>query len=66
MKLWQQSRIAAEALQMPYEVGLALYEMGKRLPDSERVQPLTQAVEIFDRLGAQPALKAVKLSLTVD
>jgi hypothetical protein len=66
MKLWQQSRVAAEELHMPYEIGMAFYEMAQRLPAAEQVQLLTQAVESFGRIGAQPALEAVKLSLPPD
>ncbi len=53
-RLWTKSLAAAKRLDLPYSEGLAHYEMGRRLPttDPARVEHLTQASEIFTRLGA--------------
>ncbi|HEX6387021.1 MAG TPA: adenylate/guanylate cyclase domain-containing protein [Anaerolineae bacterium] len=53
-KLWQEALAASEQLQMPYELGLSHYEIGRHLTgdDPARQQHLTQAVAIFSRLGA--------------
>jgi tetratricopeptide (TPR) repeat protein len=51
---WQKSLTAAERLQMPFESGLAHYEIGRHLPanDPARQSHLQKAAEIFERLGA--------------
>jgi class 3 adenylate cyclase/tetratricopeptide (TPR) repeat protein len=53
-KAWHKSLAAAERLGMPYEEGLAHYEIGRHLPagDSARREHLTRACEIFTRLEA--------------
>jgi class 3 adenylate cyclase/tetratricopeptide (TPR) repeat protein len=53
-KAWQKSLGYAERFDMPYEKGLALYEMGRHLPagDPARQNNLNRAVEIFSQVGA--------------
>jgi tetratricopeptide (TPR) repeat protein len=53
-ELWNKGLVAAKQLEMPYAEGLIHYETGRRLPqaDPARVEHLTQASEIFTRLGA--------------
>jgi class 3 adenylate cyclase/tetratricopeptide (TPR) repeat protein len=64
-RLWQKSLAAAEQLAMPYERGLAHYEIGRRLGAGkpERAEHLQQALDIFDHLGAAPALKRAQAAL---
>jgi predicted ATPase/class 3 adenylate cyclase len=65
-RAWQRSLAAAERLGMPYEKGLAYYEVGRRLTVGEpsRHEHLTQACEIFTQLGARQDLARVKEQLT--
>jgi predicted ATPase/DNA-binding SARP family transcriptional activator len=51
---WQRSLTHAQRLEMPYEEGLAHYEIGRHLPldDPHRSERLMQACDIFDKLGA--------------
>ncbi len=53
-KAWRKSLAAAHRLAMPYDGGLAHYEIGRHLPtgDPNREEHLSQAVETFSRLGA--------------
>jgi tetratricopeptide (TPR) repeat protein len=53
-KRWTKALAAAERLEMPYAEGVIHYEIGRRLPlvDQARIEHLTQAGEIFARLGA--------------
>ena len=53
-KAWRKSLAEAQASAMPYEEGLAHYEIGRHLPagDPARQEHLSCAVEIFTRLGA--------------
>jgi class 3 adenylate cyclase/tetratricopeptide (TPR) repeat protein len=53
-KAWQKSLSLAEQLHMPYEQGLAHYEIGRHLEAEARTRQthLLQAYEIFDGLGA--------------
>jgi class 3 adenylate cyclase/tetratricopeptide (TPR) repeat protein len=53
-KAWQKSLSLAEQLHMPYEQGLAHYEIGRHLEAEARTRQthFLQAYEIFDRLGA--------------
>ena len=51
-KTWQQSVAAAERLAMPYEEGLAHYEIGRHREGAARQHHLARACEIFARLGA--------------
>jgi hypothetical protein len=51
---WHKSLTIARRLQMPYEQGLACYEIGRHLPQSHPQQHahLQQALAIFARVGA--------------
>jgi tetratricopeptide (TPR) repeat protein len=51
---WQKSLDKAESLEMPYDVGLAHYEIGRHLPESNpaRKEHLEQALQIFSELRA--------------
>jgi tetratricopeptide (TPR) repeat protein len=51
---WQKSLTAAGQLHMPYEQGLAYYEIGRHLPRShpQQQEALRQALAIFARVGA--------------
>ena len=51
-RAWRKSLAEAERLAMPYEEGLAHYEIGRHLPagDAARQEHLGRAVEIFTRL----------------
>jgi len=51
---WQKSLVRAERLEMPYEEGLAHFEIGRHLPatDPRRRRHLMRAGEIFSQLGA--------------
>ena len=53
-KSWQKSLSYAQQFEMPYEAGLAHYEIGRHLPlnDPHRSERLMQACDIFDKLGA--------------
>lgn len=51
---WQQGLAHAARLNMPYELGLLHYEIGRHLPEGalERRAHLSQACEVFSRLKA--------------
>jgi len=53
-KTWRKAQARAENLAMPYEQGLAHYEIGRHLPvdDPGRGEHLSRAVDIFSRLDA--------------
>jgi class 3 adenylate cyclase/tetratricopeptide (TPR) repeat protein len=53
-RAWRRALKAAQALDMPYEQGLACYQLGRHLPQgqSEREGALSQAQALFTRLGA--------------
>jgi class 3 adenylate cyclase/tetratricopeptide (TPR) repeat protein len=65
-KAWHKSLAAAERLSMPYEEGLAHYEIGRHLPagDSARRDHVTRACEIFTRLEAAYDLACAQTVLT--
>lgn len=63
-KLWQQSLAAANMLAMPYEQGRAHYEIGRHATGATRRTHLTQAVAIFDRLGASYDLERTQMLLS--
>ena len=53
---WQKSLAAAIKLDMPYEIGIAHFELGRHLlidKVESSCDHLNQALEIFDRLGAE-------------
>jgi hypothetical protein len=66
-RLWASAAKAAKKLQMPRELGLALYEIGqtKSRDDPERSSNLVRAADIFEDVGAQPDLAAVRRALSV-
>jgi len=51
-KAWRKSLAAAERLEMPYDQGLAHYEIGRHATGLERQEHLARACAIFARLGA--------------
>jgi tetratricopeptide (TPR) repeat protein len=64
-KAWQKGLAQAERLEMPYEEGLAHYEIGRHLPfdDPQQEKHLTRACELFARLEARHDLKQARQSL---
>jgi class 3 adenylate cyclase/tetratricopeptide (TPR) repeat protein len=66
-RLWGSAAKAAKKLQMPRELGLALYEIGqtKARNDPERSSNLVRAAAIFEGVGALPDLAAVRRALSV-
>jgi class 3 adenylate cyclase/tetratricopeptide (TPR) repeat protein len=66
-RLWNDAALAAKQLQMPREIGLALYEIGrtKSHDDPERSSNLVKAADIFEGVGVQPDLAAVRRALSV-
>ncbi|MEA3208312.1 MAG: hypothetical protein QOE70_1369 [Chthoniobacter sp.] len=65
---WRKSLEAGELLAMPYEQGLAHYEIGRHLPtgDSERRPHLEKAAEIFARLSASFDLGRARAAAAAD
>jgi tetratricopeptide (TPR) repeat protein len=49
---WRKSLAAAQRLAMPYEQGLAHYEIGRHATAKERCKHLAQACNIFAQVGA--------------
>jgi hypothetical protein len=66
-RLWSSAARAAKKLRMPRELGLALYEIGqaKSRDDPQRSSNLVRAAAIFEDVGAQPDLAAVRRALSV-
>jgi eukaryotic-like serine/threonine-protein kinase len=64
-KHWQKSLEHAVKLEMPFDEGLAHYEIGRHLPsdDSKRAEHLNKAIEILERLGAAHDLKQAQAAL---
>jgi class 3 adenylate cyclase/tetratricopeptide (TPR) repeat protein len=62
LRRWRSALATAEALAMPYESGVAHYELGRHLPpsDTDRATHLQAAHEIFEALGAAPAVRRVE------
>ena len=54
IKRWQNSLVTAESLQMPYETGLAHYELGRHENDNieRRQYHLEKAIQLFTKLDA--------------
>ena len=54
LKQWELAQQTAESLHMPYEIGLARYEIGRHLPlnDPAHHQHLQQACQQFEKLEA--------------
>ena len=59
---WRKSHTCAERLGMPYELGLAAFELGQHLSqgDPNREKYLIESIEIFTKLGAQYDLARAK------
>ncbi|WP_188608217.1 AAA family ATPase [Chelatococcus reniformis] len=66
-RLWNAAAQAAKELRMPRELGLALYQIGqtKSHDDPDRSSTLSRAADIFEGVGAQPDLAAVRRALSV-
>ncbi len=64
-RTWRKSLAAADRLSMPFDQGLAHYEIGRHLEkdDPNRWKHLTRAGEIFDQLGATHNLDLAKQEL---
>jgi hypothetical protein len=64
---WRRAVATAEALSMPYEQGLAYYEIARHLDpgDAGRNEYLRKAKEIFTRLNASHALAAAEIAAVV-
>ncbi len=62
-KAWQRSLQFAEQFSMPFEQGLAHYEIGRHLDtqDPDRKTHLAQALAIFEKLGALYQLARTKM-----
>jgi tetratricopeptide (TPR) repeat protein len=60
-RLWRRALALATELDMPYEEGLARFEIGRHLDpiDAERTTQLEAAREIFSRIHAARALAAI-------
>ena len=63
-KSWQRSLAAAERLAMPYEEGLAHYEIGRHRDGAARQHHLARAREIFAKLGASYDLSRAQSAVT--
>ena len=62
-QLWRKSLAEAERLAMPYEQGLAHYEIGRHAAGAERQTHLIAAEAIFTQLGAAYDLARVQEAL---
>jgi class 3 adenylate cyclase/tetratricopeptide (TPR) repeat protein len=65
IKAWQKSLTAARALRMPYDEGLAHYELGRHTTGLERAAHLAHAADLFTRLGTAYRLDQVKCEQAV-
>jgi len=59
-RAWHKSIAYADQLAMPYEEGLAHYELGRHSKGNERQTHLTHAIEIFERLGVMYDLEKAR------
>ena len=66
-RAWGKSLAMAERLAMPYEQGLARYEIGRHLPldDPARRVHLTRAAEIFRQINTTYDLTRTEPALTM-
>jgi eukaryotic-like serine/threonine-protein kinase len=62
MQLWDKSLETARKMHMPYDEGLARYEIGRHMDakDPQRNVHLADALKIFERLGAQYDVERVR------
>lgn len=65
-RMWQHSLAAAVRLALPYEQGLAHYELGRHTTGVERLLHLGQAHAIFEQLGAADDLARTRAALGSD
>jgi tetratricopeptide (TPR) repeat protein len=61
---WAKGLVAAQKLQMPYDEGLAHYEIGRHATQAERQTHLQKALTIFEVLGARYDAERVKGELS--
>jgi class 3 adenylate cyclase/tetratricopeptide (TPR) repeat protein len=64
-RAWLRSIAQAEQLAMPYEEGLAHYELGRHVTGDERQIHLTRAIEIFERLDTQYDLRQARAAIEI-
>jgi hypothetical protein len=64
-KAWQKGLMYAEQLEMPYEAGLAHYEIGRHLPfdDPDLEIHLARACDLFAGAEAKYDLRRARASL---
>jgi class 3 adenylate cyclase len=62
-RLWHNSLREGKRLDMPYEQGLAHYELGRHASGSERLEQLQLAGDFFKRSGAAYDLSQVEVAL---
>lgn len=62
-RAWQKSLLCAKRLGMPYEEGLAHYEIGRHSIELKRREHLSLACKIFGKLGANYDLSRAKKAL---
>jgi len=62
-KAWKKSLVCSRKLGMPYEKGLAHYEIGRHSKEPKRREQLSLACEIFGKLGANYDLSRAKKAL---
>ncbi len=63
-RAWKRSLAYAQRLEMPYEEGLAHYEIGRHSQGKDRVEHLNQAIEIFERLRVTYDLGQARRAVT--
>ena len=63
---WRLAAQAAARLEMPREIGLALYEMGRtaEINDPRRPSKLMQAADIFEKIGARGDLAVTRRAMS--
>lgn len=61
---WRAGLALAEKLDMPFEQGLAHYEQGRHLKGPERMDHLSQAVALFEKVSAKRDVERTKKALT--
>jgi class 3 adenylate cyclase len=64
-KAWQQSLALATELELPYVSAQAHYELGRHADGDARLKQLTEACDIFERLGASYDMRLAQQALRV-
>ncbi len=64
-KAWLKSLAYARQLEMPYEEGLAHYEIGRHSKGDVRLKHLKQAADIFEHLGGMYELGRTRAELNI-